>query len=419
MAKISNDPSVGYYISHSLGGSGIEQLPSVTELNARLVDPVTGKTVTDAIQVYVSGLEQNNGKVSDIAQTADFVIARAEAYNNFANGGTNEAAAGINSAVINKLNTVTPMSGTPWDGSNPTGNYPGTKQEALAESSIGEFWNAQKKRETVGGYQETVGGSDMAVFFMAEVPNVSDLADGISVEDCRKEFIILEMDNVLSLQYSIMRGVFPVRQLGHENPVDFTRGPRTMAGFMACSIFAEDVLGRLRSRVLESFEKLFGNLRKINTSNESTSYLEDNSDSPYASIETERALASNFKNVNAERDAYRLYRYYDAALKFDQVELLDQLPSFHLLIIGVNETGKLVKFILKGVQIMEENQVQGTRRPDIMNKISFVCKDIVPMSNAGPSTAITSSMEGGSMSTEWKMKSFTASQALGKSLRRE
>lgn len=61
-------------------------------------------------------------------------------------------------------------------------------------------------------------------------------------------------------------------------------------------------------------------------------------------------------------------------------QLLDSLPPFNLLCMGVSEvTGTFSKFIIKGVNIIDENQYQGTQQPNIINKCNFVAEDIIPM----------------------------------------
>ncbi len=220
------------------------------------------------------------------------------------------------------------------------------------------FYNvAGEKRRT---YQQTVGGADLSVFYMAEYPNMDDVISGIPAEAQRKELVIFELDSALSLSYSILRERFPVRTLGRANPITYTRGSRTIAGHIAFAVFAEDVLARLRGRIRNKFNEIrekFSNFSSVGEGN--------------------NAVNGKAKTDAAEFEKMRYF--YEAAFEYDKVQLLDSLPQFHLLIMGVNESGVWSKFIIRNVSIVDENQYQGTQQPNIVNKVSWVATDIIPM----------------------------------------
>lgn len=214
------------------------------------------------------------------------------------------------------------------------------------------------QQNSVGKMNSTIGGADLSVFYMAEVPVMEDVLDPTATPDTwRSEIITIELDSVLSLSYSTLREKFPVRQLGKANPAAYTYGPRSIAGHLAFAIFTEDVLMRIRGRVRNEF------------------------------------LRAGEKYKGALQDRLEtLSTYYTAALELNTAQLLDSLIPFHLLVMGMNERGAFSKFIIKNVYIVDENQYQGTRHPNILNKVSYVAEDIVPMSYVNGSQALTESM---------------------------
>ena len=221
------------------------------------------------------------------------------------------------------------------------------------------FYNlAGDKRRT---YQQTIGGSDLSVFYMAEYPNMEDVILQVPPDLQRKELVIFELDSALSISYSILRERFPVRTLGRANPVTFTRGSRTIAGHIAFAVFAEDVLSRLRSRIRNKFDEI---------KNKFESFAQGNDN-------TKTSMRAYDDRMSFEKMRY----FYEAAFQYDKVQLLDSLPPFHLLIMGVNEAGLWSKFIIKNISIVDENQYQGTQQPNIVNKVSWVATDIVPMAS--------------------------------------
>lgn len=105
-----------------------------------------------------------------------------------------------------------------------------------------------------GTLQSTLSGSDLSVFFLTEIPKASDLISDTPSYLQGKELLLIELDSVMQLSYSIVREVFPVRSLGRSKPKGFTRGPIGIAGYLSFSIFTEDVLTRLRTQMSDSIK---------------------------------------------------------------------------------------------------------------------------------------------------------------------
>lgn len=218
--------------------------------------------------------------------------------------------------------------------------------------------------------QETIGGSDLSVFMLMENPDYNDIINGVPEEVQKKELLFLEMDNVLSLSYSTLREKYPVRVLGESNPRSYTYGSRSISGHIAFTVFVEDILAQLRGKLADQISETKDNFNK------------------YIAVSKKAQLDSVEK--------YKEYAKYSAQmnnmfLKESKVRLLDQLPPFHILVMGMNESGVFSKMIIKNVTIVDENQYQGTQQPNIVNKVTFVAKDIVPMAKVNYSTTIVNS----------------------------
>lgn len=207
---------------------------------------------------------------------------------------------------------------------------------------------------TEGLYSESLTGSDITVFAIFDFINIEDLNKPVELQ--RKDPVIIELDNVLSLNYSTIRDRYPVRSLGNINAKGFTQGQRTIAGHMAFTIITEDVISRLRGRLLGEISKIEANFSAF----EGTKDANKDAEKRY---------------LNWSREKYNFEK-----IALSQTQLLDSLPPFHLMCIGVTESGNFSKFLIKNVGIIDENQYQGIDSPSIINKVSWVATDIIPLS---------------------------------------
>lgn len=226
-----------------------------------------------------------------------------------------------------------------------------------------DLWKDSKFNN--GMYREVIGGSDLVCFYLAEVPRLQDIIDRVPVEAQQKELVMTQMDSVMSLSYSTIRERFPVRVIGQSNPIKFTQGPRSIAGHIAFTVFAEDVLVRLRTRLQDEVNKITSNM---------SSY------SPRSSLMASGYVGRLEQKIQ-EEEAARATDLMKARNDFGVIQSLDSLAPFHILVMGVNERGVSSRFLLKDVQIVDENQYQGTAMPNITNKVSYVARDLIPMTS--------------------------------------
>jgi hypothetical protein len=222
--------------------------------------------------------------------------------------------------------------------------------------------------------KDTIGGADLSVFFIMSYPVLSADNASLPLEAQEKEFVILELDNVLSLSYSIMREKFPVRNMGEVNPAAILNGIRSISGHIAFTIFADDTLAYLRGQITDRIKQIESRFNEFFGS----SYTPlDKVQGPM----TEKGQSDFWNNVDPKQLQWESFKeYYTQFLyKTDKVQLLDSLPPFHILVLGVNDRGVFSKLLIKDISIIDENQYHGTQNPHIMNKITFTALDIIPM----------------------------------------
>lgn len=281
-----------------------------------------------------------------------------------------------------------------------------SKTEATPAKELSTTLSKNKERvfeyKTSSGFkmQETLSGADLCVYYLAEVLDEGDLAMNVPPEACKKNLITIEFDSVLSITISTIRERFPVRSLGLSNPKGMTSGIRTISGHVAFNVFAEDVLARLRGRVLNEIEHRRNSILKEVMKEDKASKKEAN------------------RMLSTLNDEVKIYNQTPLFREGSKSMLLDQLPPFHLLIMGVNENGIMARMLLKNVYIIDESQYQGTQQPNIINKITWVAEDIVPMTaqeyssaiSYGSLTAIEEGYVGGNW--DWKGADMSASSLL-------
>ena len=347
---------------------------------------------------------------------------------------------------------------------NPNPSQTIIDSQQYAQQSNTSLVNAQQSlRKSIGtagsngtNLISTISGSDLSVFFMTEVPNAQDVSDGIPSYLWRKEMLLLELDSVMSFTYSIVREVFPVRSIGTSKPKSYTRGPIGIAGSLCFTVFAEDVLVRLRTQMQQSIKNLkvqlsnslaSQNNKKISVDPDIIKYnkeiaelkkkqaeinatWEKNGDITYDEDEEYKDNANEINVLNskigmkssqistvAADNSSKAYQQYIDALNQAEVYMLNQIAPFNLLVMGTNDQGTFSKMMLKGVRVIDENQMQGVQQPNIVNKITFSAEDVFPLmsgsytAGAMDFTAIASKDQNSPVSSN-QYATYTGSQLL-------
>jgi hypothetical protein len=277
---------------------------------------------------------------------------------------------------------------------------PAEKERALAQTARARLLDPKSKVTITspgGSLIDTITGADLSVFFLTELPNVADIMSGTPHHLQRKELMLMEIDSVLSATYSIMREVFPVRSVGKMKPKSFVRGPVTISGSLAFTIFTEDVLVRLRTQMQQSINELQEKAAAVinayrseigkNAGGKTTDTGGALGDQIYKnepSVVEQRARdASANSKINKANEQYTQlienYKMYNQMLNTGGIFMLNQLLPFHILIMGTTERGIFSKLMLKNIRVIDENQMQGVQQPNIVNRISFVAEDIFPL----------------------------------------
>jgi hypothetical protein len=299
-----------------------------------------------------------------------------------------------------------------------------------------------------GSLENIISGTDLSVFFLAEIPKASDIGTRADLQD--KELILIELDSVMQMSYSILREIFPVRALGISKPKSFTRGPIAINGFLSFSIFTDDVLSRLRTQLsttIDDFSKksvqLLNNIKRQQEANISPQLsnldskiksIQEQKESAMSSgnstetdnqivelnkqlndLQTQRSILLQSKTTDSGNNLTELiktYNLYKQTLNGSDIYLLNQLMPFHLLVMGTNEHGTFSKMMIKGVRIIDENQMQGVQQPNIVNRITFAAEDIYPLvSNSTSVLGASSSTDQNNLSAN-KYSIYTGSQLM-------
>lgn len=297
------------------------------------------------------------------------------------------------------------------------------RQTALASRS--RFLNPSTKNitsEKNGTLVDTITGADLSVFFLTELPNLTDIISKVPQHLWRKELMLIEIDSTLSFSYSIMREVFPVRSIGTTKPKSFVRGPSTISGSIAFSIFTEDVLVRLRTQMQDSITDLQNKASAVITSyrKQEANVLDSKSTATMMAqmLEEKGAKVDGAKKEHPLTSLNTLvenYKLYNQMLNAGGIFMLNQLLPFHILVMGTTERGTFSKMMIKNIRVIDENQMSGVQQPNIVNRISFVAEDIFPLMSGDVNDrmqyASTSDKDQGSISGT-KLGIYTGSQVM-------
>ena len=240
-------------------------------------------------------------------------------------------------------------------------NAPATVSNAITEPAI-----IQPPTSTLIKLQQTIGGSDLSVFYVTEVPNFSDvMASPGTPWLWSTDIVMFELDSVLSVSYSSVREVFAARTLGSHTPSGFTRGAASISGHIAFAVFTNDVLQRLREQMNEAalqYKQAFFNKQQ--------------------QIDGQPTPSENYSANSAV--------YYDLITQnLSKAKMLNELDPFHIYVMGVNEQGAFSKLMLKDIRIIDENQYHGIQQPNIVNKVTFVAGDMVPLTSNDIDSVVT------------------------------
>lgn len=245
-----------------------------------------------------------------------------------------------------------------------------------SEKKITPYSEINGQKDTNLSLKDVIGGSDMSVFFLMSFYNYDPENMALPEEARERDFIMLEMDNVLSITYSIMREKSPVRACGSINPLDIIPGLRTISGSIAFTIYADDVLAYLRGIIQERMSKIDNKFNDYLTNMNNKKANGTAINNPTGTT-TQQAI-DDAEQKQKDWKKYRTYMEWLNKTK-DKGILLDSLPPFHIMVMGVNERGTFSKLLLKNISVIDENQYIGTQQPIGMNKVTFTCTDIVPM----------------------------------------
>ena len=163
-----------------------------------------------------------------------------------------------------------------------------------------------------------------------------------------------ELATIQTISISKFRDKYPVRSLGFQNPMGYSRGNRTIAGTLIFALIQKDPFN-------ETATYSEGNRDGI-LRNSSGFIRTDNVSEDFSFSSRERAVGDNTVNnlsdtaITNLATVNRKHRYdftWDSQL-FGQLMHVDELPPFDIIISAANEAGNTGKLILYGVDISQE-----------------------------------------------------------------
>lgn len=188
--------------------------------------------------------------------------------------------------------------------------------------------------------------------------------NSIAGVDIKAVFFGVSFGNLQAVSYSITREKAPVYTMGSPECRGYARGKRAIAGNLVFVMFDDHaLLGALRqieqkNKGPEGFDydfvSDFDEIRPL------TSELYDsNKDrNGYQYVEIQKRLASTLGNVNYAAQAYNTEETAGTTLEENWSRTLpwysDQIPSFNIVLTGVNEDGYAATMSVLGVEILNE-----------------------------------------------------------------
>ena len=179
-------------------------------------------------------------------------------------------------------------------------------------SEFSSFGSTNRTESSTTSLEQVITSADLSVFYVAEIPLAADIIDPtVEPGSWRKEVVVLEMDAAMSISYSTIRERYPVRAMGHANPLSHTKGGRTIAGHIAFAIFVDDVLGRLRTQLDSNLDKY---QQALSSANAQVTKDQTNLNRPLAPKKTQYKYNTNAlldgtlpAGINYPSDSYKTF----------------------------------------------------------------------------------------------------------------
>jgi hypothetical protein len=180
-----------------------------------------------------------------------------------------------------------------------------------------------------------------------------------------------------AVSYAVQREKAPIYVMGRVDPLSFSRGKRGIAGTLISLLLDQHML----------FGEPFSDMQFIADNDElfgSPLDLDNVSRSSLAGDLQEQADGSTFSAGSVSDNWSARQAFY-----------VDQLPSFDIAIVAVNEYGKAATMRIYGCEILNEGSGFSIDDIVIENQMTYVCRTILPWQRLGEWSSNSNGSYGG------------------------
>ena len=195
---------------------------------------------------------------------------------------------------------------------------------------------------------------------MASSLDLSRTYTSFSGVDIRAVIAGKPVGQLQAVSYAVQREKAPIYVMGRVDPLSFSRGKRGIAGTLISLLLDQHML----------FGEPFNGMQ----------YIADNDELYSSGLDLQNA--SDFDDLQesgAGFDASNVSDNWSARNAF----YVDQLPSFDIAIVAVNEYGKAATMRIYGCEILNEGSGFSIDDIVIENQMTYVCRTILPWQKLG------------------------------------
>ena len=195
---------------------------------------------------------------------------------------------------------------------------------------------------------------------MASSLDLSRTYTSFSGVDIRAVIAGKPVGQLQAVSYAVQREKAPIYVMGRVDPLSFSRGKRGIAGTLISLLLDQHML----------FGEPFSNMQ----------YIADNDELYSSGLDLQNASSfDDLQRSGVGFDASNVSDNWSAKNAF----YVDQLPSFDIAIVAVNEYGKAATMRIYGCEILNEGSGFSIDDIVIENQMTYVCRTILPWQKLG------------------------------------
>lgn len=195
---------------------------------------------------------------------------------------------------------------------------------------------------------------------MASSLDLSRTYTSFSGVDIRAVIAGKPVGQLQAVSYAVQREKAPIYVMGRVDPLSFSRGKRGIAGTLISLLLDQHML----------FGEPFSGMQ----------YIADNDELYSSGLDLQNA--SDFDDLQESGEGFSATNVSDN-WSARNAFYVDQLPSFDIAIVAVNEYGKAATMRIYGCEILNEGSGFSIDDIVIENQMTYVCRTILPWQKLG------------------------------------